>query len=80
MMPFGCLLGSICSNWAANKFGRKIAFIIADCITIAGASISVVNNPYSIIVGRFLGGISVGLNSVLVPLYINEMSPSKISG
>ena len=27
------------------------------------------------LVGRFIAGISVGINCVMVPLYVNEMSP-----
>lgn len=30
--------------------------------------------------GRLVGGFAVGLNSALVPLYINEIAPSEISG
>ena len=80
MLPFGCIFGAIISNSLANKFGRKLAFVIADCFTILGAILGLINDPYVIMSGRFLGGISVGINSVLVPLYINEISPSEISG
>jgi len=30
--------------------------------------------------GRFVSGISVGISSAIVPLYISEISPKAISG
>jgi MFS family permease len=39
-----------------------------------------VTDTISIFIGRFAYGISIGLNSALVPLYIREMSPVELSG
>ena len=38
--------------------------------------------PYywSLLIGIFIGGFCVGINSVLIPLYIKEMSPLIILG
>ena len=39
-----------------------------------------ISNLWAIIMGRFVSGYVVGINSALVPLYILEMSPASISG
>ena len=39
-----------------------------------------ISNTTLILIGRFLYGITAGLNSALVPLYIREISPVEYSG
>jgi hypothetical protein len=34
----------------------------------------------SILTGRFIVGIAIGLDTVLTPIYIREISPPEISG
>ena len=45
-----------------------------------GTILFIVPNINVGIAGRFICGISVGLNSVIVPLYVREISPKQISG
>lgn len=42
--------------------------------------VSLVDNILCFLVARLICGISVGLNSTIVPIYISEMSPQLLSG
>jgi MFS family permease len=37
-------------------------------------------NYYNLLIGRTLNGIMFGVNALLVPMYIREISPVEISG
>jgi MFS family permease len=43
-------------------------------------ALTLIENIYLLIAGRAICGFAVGLNSALVPLYINEISPTSVSG
>jgi len=53
---------------------------ITDSIAILGSGLTAIANLPILIIGRFLCGFAVGLNSSLVPLYINEVSPIQLNG
>lgn len=80
--PIGAIVGTIISGNFFNKISRRLGLIIADVIGIIGSIICLflAASGATQIVGRFLCGIAVGINSQLIPLYINELSPLEISG
>ena len=57
--------------------------MITDVLSIIGVTISLYSiyrkDYYILIFGRVIAGFNCGMNSVLVPLYIKEMSPDAIS-
>ncbi len=82
LIPIGAIIGAILSGNFFTMMGRRWGLISADIIGIIGSFICIFigSIPYPQIIGRFISGISAGVNSQLVPLYINEMSPIEISG
>ena len=58
--------------------------IIIDMLSIFGIIISLLSfqtrGVKLLLLGRFICGVTVGLNSMLVPLYIKEVSPVSMSG
>lgn len=44
-------------------------------IGILGALVSIYPNKYVFLVGRLIVGISVGMNTLVIPIYLNEQSP-----
>ncbi len=55
--------------------------ILVDILGIVAIGITIAStNSILLIIGRFLSGIIVGLNSALSPMYINEISPTEMSG
>jgi len=76
---FGTLLGGVLA-----KCGRNFALILVDIVSIIGIFVCMCSvydtNVYVLFAGRILCGLTTGLNSVLVSLYIKEISPVVISG
>jgi MFS transporter, SP family, arabinose:H+ symporter len=77
----GCLAGSAAAGWLADRIGlKKSLAICAACF--AGSSIGVFFS-YSLtefVVWRMLGGIGIGAASILSPMYIAEIAPTRARG
>ncbi|KAJ3677441.1 hypothetical protein LUZ60_003165 [Juncus effusus] len=77
----GAFLGSICFSALVDKFGCKRTLQLDSIPLILGAFLSAqANSLDEMLLGRFLVGIGIGVNTVLVPLYISEISPTKYRG
>lgn len=77
----GAFLGSIGGGVLADKIGRRRTFQVDMLPLIVGAALSAsAGSVYAMIVGRFLVGIGIGVNTGLVPVYISEVAPTKYRG
>lgn len=77
----GALLGGLAAGIMSDWTGRKPVLGIADIIFIAGAiAQAVCHDVWSMIGGRFLIGVGVGLAACIAPLYIQELSPTRLRG
>ena len=89
----GCIIGGVFGRVISKRFGRKNDLIIAVLLFLISAlesatpemfvrPIGEADNTFStlFIVYRILGGIGVGLASMLSPLYIAEIAPAKDRG
>ncbi len=89
----GCIIGGISGGIISKKLGRKNGLILAATLfllsAIGSAMPEMLLKPvgdgdhtfiYIFIVYRIIGGIGVGLASMLSPLYIAEIAPAKIRG
>lgn len=89
----GCIIGGIFGGVISKKFGRKNGLILAAILFLISAIGSAMPEMfikpigegdhtflYIFIVYRIIGGIGVGLASMLSPLYIAEIAPAKIRG
>jgi MFS transporter, SP family, arabinose:H+ symporter len=77
----GCLLGAAGASMIGDRYGRKkslIASAILFALSSVGAASASTVTLFS--VARLLGGLAIGLASVLTPVYIAEISPSKNRG
>ncbi|KAG7096059.1 hypothetical protein E1B28_006740 [Marasmius oreades] len=77
----GALIGGLVAGVLSDWTGRKPVLGIADIVFIGGAiAQAVCHDVWSMIGGRFLLGIGVGLASCVAPLYIQELSPTRLRG
>ena len=77
----GTLVGAFCCGRPAEKYGRHISLIvIAFLYLISAVGSAAIVNWYSFMIFRFIGGLAVGASSVIGPMYIAEISPSKWRG
>ncbi len=89
----GCIIGGLLGGWVSTNIGRKRGLIIAAVLFLISAlGASAPEFPFAAIghggpsymanfvFYRILGGIGVGLASMLSPMYIAEIAPPKIRG
>ena len=78
---WGCVVGVIFSGRISDRFGRKkvlIASAILFAISALGSAIP--NNITQLVIARFVGGLGVGIASMLSPMYISEIAPAHNRG
>jgi sugar porter (SP) family MFS transporter len=77
----GCLIGAAGASMIGDRYGRKKS-LIASSLLFALSSIgaALASSVALFSVARLIGGLAIGLASVLTPVYIAEISPSKNRG
>lgn len=81
MALYGTILGAAGGGIPANKFGRKKTLILIGIIFFVSAvGSALVNDVYTFMAFRFLGGLSIGASSVVAPVYISEIAPPQHRG
>ncbi|KAI4990660.1 hypothetical protein ZWY2020_039023 [Hordeum vulgare] len=77
----GAFFGSLGSSALVDYLGCKRTLQIDSIPLILGAFISAqAHSMDEMLLGRFLVGIGIGVNTVLVPIYISEVAPTKYRG
>ena len=89
----GCIIGGVFGGLISKKFGRKNGLILAAVLflisAIGSAMPEILIKPigqgdhtfiYIFAMYRIIGGVGVGLASMLSPLYIAEIAPAKSRG
>jgi len=80
LFAIGGLAGAIAAPFLL-KVGRRDALKVASLFQIFGPLIMAVSiNKVGLAFGRIISGVGSGIAMVIVPLYINEVSPSNLSG
>lgn len=81
MIELGALIGAINQGWIADKISRKYSIVVAVFVFTIGSVLQTAAVDYSILaVGRLIGGVGIGMLSMVAPLYISEISPPEIRG
>lgn len=81
ILLLGGLAGALSAGSIADKWGRKKVMLITGVIFIIGSLIlTTADSYYAMLLGRFITGMSVGLTSVVTPLYLAEIAPPHYRG
>ncbi|XP_030909909.1 solute carrier family 2, facilitated glucose transporter member 12 [Melopsittacus undulatus] len=78
---FGALFASLIGGFLIDRFGRRLAIIIASSLLVLGSLIILPCESYGLlIVGRIAIGISISLSSIATCVYIAEIAPKHRRG
>ena len=78
---YGTLVGSLLGGWPADRFGRRGTLLWIGALYIVGAvGAGLAQNVGVFVVARFIGGLGIGVSTVVAPMYIAEIAPPKNRG
>jgi sugar porter (SP) family MFS transporter len=78
---FGCILGAAAAGSLSDRFGRRRILMLAAVLFLLSAVGAALPRTLSeFVAARFLGGLAIGIASLLSPLYIAEIAPAHIRG
>ncbi len=78
---WGTVIGALTGNYPCERFGRKLTLIGIGVLYLASAlGSAIAPEPFSFSILRFIGGLGVGVSSIVVPAYISEIAPARIRG
>lgn len=78
---YGTVIGALAGGIPASILGRKKTLIwIGIFYLVSAIGSAIVNDVYTFMGFRFLGGLAIGASSVVAPMYITEIAPAKNRG
>lgn len=78
---YGTVVGSLIGGWPADRFGRKATLLWIGVLYLLGAVGSgLATNVSVFIAARVIGGLGIGISTVVAPMYISEIAPPKHRG
>lgn len=77
----GSIAGVMVAGSLSDKFGRKIVLLLSAVLfSVSGIGCMVAGNEVQLVIARIIGGIGIGVASVISPLYIAEISIPSFRG
>jgi MFS transporter, SP family, arabinose:H+ symporter len=77
----GCIVGSAAAGYVADRLGlRKSLAICALCFALSSTGILYAGTFRQFVIWRVLGGLGIGAASILSPMYIAEIAPTRLRG
>lgn len=77
----GCIIGVSISGKLSDKYGRKIVLILSAILFLSSAIGCMLSDSFTtLIIFRLIGGLGIGVASMVSPLYISEFAPPRLRG
>ncbi|MBN1791601.1 MAG: sugar porter family MFS transporter [Bacteroidales bacterium] len=78
---FGCIAGVFLAGKAGDRYGRKKVLMMAALLFfISAVGSASAHSLIFFLFARILGGLAVGVASILSPMYIAELAPARYRG
>ena len=77
----GSIAGVLVAGSLSDYLGRKLTMLISAALfSISAIGCAVCGSFDSLVAYRIIGGVGIGIVSIVSPIYISEVSPAKIRG
>jgi MFS transporter, SP family, arabinose:H+ symporter len=77
----GCILGVLIAGFLSDGFGRKPVLLLSAVLFLISAIGCAISMSYmQLIIYRLVGGLGIGVASIVSPLYISEISIARMRG
>lgn len=77
----GCIIGVFITSFLTDRIGRRKVMLAAGVMfLLSGAGCAFAPNFQLLVISRLLGGVGVGMASVVSPMYIAEFAPATMRG
>jgi sugar porter (SP) family MFS transporter len=81
MALWGTVIGALFGGIPTEKFGRKKVLLwVGILFAISAFGSALASNPFIFSFFRFIGGLGIGVSSVVAPIYISEISTPATRG
>lgn len=81
MALWGTVAGALIGRYPSESWGRKKTLLFTGLLYLISAiGSALAPEVYSLIFFRFVGGIGIGISTIVAPLYISEISPAEHRG
>jgi len=78
--PLGAMMSCMFAGKCTDRFGRRKTLMATSLVGIAVHCFNVIPNTWTFGVSRLLAGAMSGFVTAITSLYLNEVSPTSISG
>jgi len=77
----GCIIGVVMAGKLSDVFGRKpVLMTAAAMFSLSGIGCALYSTFDQLVIARIIGGVGIGIASIIAPLYISEISIPKYRG
>jgi MFS transporter, SP family, arabinose:H+ symporter len=77
----GCIFGVMIAGILSDNFGRKLVLILSAVLfSISAIGCAISGSYIELIIYRLVGGIGIGVASIISPMYISEISIARMRG
>ncbi|EHQ8971776.1 sugar porter family MFS transporter [Escherichia coli] len=77
----GCIIGCFIAGSMSDKIGRKTTLAITAILFVISVAATAYATSFTMfVIARMLGGLCIGIASVVTPTYLAEMAPSNYRG
>lgn len=77
----GSIIGVLCAGMMSDFLGRKKTMLIAAVLfSVSAIGCCLCSGFDDLVIYRIVGGVGIGIVSIVSPIYISEVSPAKVRG
>lgn len=77
----GSMIGVLIAGYCSERFGRKLSlFFSAILFFLSGIGCAIAQDIDALVIYRIIGGLAIGMVSIISPMYISEIAIAKYRG